>query len=123
MQGLGNPNQLVEVCPGALRFGTLRQGAVYRLSVFVKNLDVDVTRYTVKPVEAPFLRLWYEQVALAPGMSVKITVEVQAHAPAKIEQFLDIRMKAHQIKVPIFAHIVDCKQYDALDEEAMRLHA
>jgi len=123
MQGLGNPDRLVEVSPGALRFGLLRQGAVYRMHVFVKNLDVDLQRYTVKPVEPPFLRLWYEQKPLASGMSVKITVEVQAHAPAQIEQFLDVRLKSHQVKVPIFAQVLDWEQYDQLDEESIRLHA
>jgi len=122
MQGLGDPSCLVEVAPGALRFGTLRAGGVYRLAVFVKNLDVDVTRYTVKAMEEPFLKLWYAHTPLAPGMSVKIVVEVRAHAPARIDTFLDVRVKAHCIKVPVVARVLDAEEYDSLETESLRLH-
>jgi hypothetical protein len=122
MQGLGDPSCLVEVAPGALRFGTLRAGGIYRLAVFVKNLDVDVTRYIVKPLEEPFLKLWYAHSPLAPGMSVKIVVEVRAHGPAKVDTFLDVRVKAHCIKVPIIARVLDAEEYDSLETESLRLH-
>merc|ERR1719398_277558 len=122
MQGLGDPSCLVEVAPGALRFGTLRAGGIYRLAVFVKNLDVDVTRYIVKPLEEPFLKLWYAHSPLAPGMSVKIVVEVRAHGPARVDTFLDVRVKAHCIKVPIIARVLDAEEYDSLETESLRLH-
>ena len=50
---LSSPD-LPQVQPGAIRFGALRAGGVYRLPVFLKNLDVDVTRYTIKPLEEPY---------------------------------------------------------------------
>merc|ERR1719506_3575382 len=87
MQGLGDPSCLVEVAPGALRFGTLRAGGIYRLAVFVK-----------------------------------IVVEVRAHAPAKVDTFLDVRVKAHCIKVPIIARVLDAEEYDSLETESFRLH-
>jgi hypothetical protein len=88
----------------------------------VKNLDVDVTRYIVKPLEEPFLKLWYAHNPLAPGMSVKIVVELRAHGPAKVDTFLDVRVKAHCIKVPIIARVLDAEEYDSLETESLRLH-
>ena len=105
-----------------LWFGTLRTGAVYRLACFLKNLDVDVTRYIIKPVEGPVLKLWYKHGPLAPGMSVKIVVELRALAPLQLETFLDLRVKAHSIKVPIAARVLDAEEYDFLEEESRRLY-
>jgi hypothetical protein len=122
MQGLGDPSTLVEVQPGRLGFGMLRVGGIYRLAVYVKNLDVDVTRYIVKPLEEPYMKLWYAHTPLAPGMSVKIVVEIVASRAMKIDTFLDVRVKAHCIKVPIAARVLDPDEYDALETESMRLH-
>merc|ERR1719473_1462769 len=122
MQGLGDPNQLIEVQPGAIRFGALRAGGVYRLPVFLKNLDVDVTRYTIKPLEEPYLKLWYAHTPLAPGMSVKVIVELLAHGPVKIDTFVDVRVKAHTVKVPVQARVLDAEEYDSLETESLRLH-
>jgi len=122
MQGLGDSNCLIEVQPGAIRFGALRAGGVYRLPVFLKNLDVDVTRYTIKPLEEPYLKLWYAHTPLAPGMSVKVIIELIAHGPVKIDTFLDVRVKAHTVKVPIQARVLEAEEYDSLETESLRLH-
>lgn len=112
----------IEVQPGSLRFGVLRAGGVYRMPVFLKNTDVDVVRFTVKPLEEPFLKLWYAHAPLAPGMNVKIMVEIIAHGPAKIDTFLDLRVKSHIAKVPIQANIMPTAEYDRLELETVRLH-
>jgi len=122
MQGLGNSNKLVEVTPGACRFGPLRLGAMYRMSIYVRNLDVDVTRFNVMPVKSDFVRVSYTPGHLAPGMAAKIVVEIAALSPAKIEQLVEVRLKAHVVSVPVTARIFDAEEYDRLDAESLAIN-
>jgi len=130
LQGLGNPNCLVDVSPGVCRFGLLRQGGIYRMSFHLRNLDVDVTRFNVKsPVAAgderaphPFVGVHYVPQLLAPGMAGKVTVEILASAPTKVEYSVEVKVKAHTVKVPVSARIVDAGEYDRLDMESLSLH-
>ncbi|CAE7589360.1 SPAG17, partial [Symbiodinium pilosum] len=122
VKGLGDNHMLVEVMPGACRFGPLRQGSLYRMSVFVRNLEVDVTRFNVKPPESKLVNVKWQPGHLAPGMATKLTVEVLALEPARIEQLLEVHTKAHIIRVPITARIVGAEEYDRLDAESMALH-
>jgi len=122
MQGLGNSNTLVEVTPGACRFGPLRLGAMYRMNIFVRNLDVDVTRFNVVPVESDYVRVIYTPGHLAPGMAAKIAVEIAALSPAKIEQLVEVKLKAHVVNVPVTARIFDAEEYDRLDAESLAIN-
>jgi len=121
MQGLGDSNNLVEVVPGACRFGPLRVGSVYRMAFFLRNLDVDVTRFNVG-VQSEFVSVKHQPGHLAPGMAAKIVVEILAKVPAKIEQLVEVKVKAHVIKVPVTARIFDAEEYDRLDAESLALH-
>jgi len=123
MQGLGDPNQLVEVMPGACRFGPLRLGSLYRMSFFVRNKDVDVTRFNVKPPDSDMVKVHWTPGHLAPGMATKITVEVAAITPTPmIEQLVEIHVKAHIVRVPVTARVIDEAEYDRLDAESFALH-
>lgn len=122
VKGLGDNHMLVEVMPGACRFGPLRQGSLYRMSVYVRNLEVDVTRFNVKPPESKLVNVKWQPGHLAPGMATKLTVEVLALEPARIEQLLEVHTKAHIVRVPITARIVGAEEYDRLDAESMALH-
>jgi len=122
MQGLGDSNNLVEVTPGACRFGPLRLGSLYRSTFFLRNLDVDVTRYTIVPVQSNFVSVKYTPGHLAPGMAVKVEVEIACIEPAKIEQLVEVRLKAHVVRVPVTARIFDSQEYDRLDAESLALH-
>jgi len=122
MQGLGDANNLVEVKPGSCRFGPLRAGSVYRMTVYFRNLDVDVTRFNVAPVNDPMVSLQYTPGHLAPGIATKLVVEVRAITPQRVEQLIDIRVKAHIVKVPVTAKVLDADEYDRLDNESLNLH-
>jgi len=124
MQGLGNENSLVDVRPGACRFGPLRRGSLYRMAFYLRNLDVDVTRFNVAKVksELGFVNVHYQPGHLAPGMAAKIIVEVAAHVPAKIEQLVEVKLKAHVVRVPVTARVFDAEEYDRLDAESLALH-
>jgi len=123
MQGLGDSNQLIEVMPGACRFGPLRLGSLYRMVFYLRNLDVDVTRFNVKPPETEMVKVHWTPGHLAPGMATKITVEVAALAARKIEQLVEIQVKAHIVRVPVTAKVIDADEYDRLDAESFALHA
>lgn len=124
MQGLGNSNSLVDVRPGACRFGPLRKDSLYSMSFYFRNLDVDVTRFSVSKVKSQFdfVTIQYQPGHLAPGMAAKVTVLVSARAPAKIEQLVEVRIKAHVVRVPVTARVFDAEEYDRLDAESLALH-
>jgi len=126
MQGLGDPNQLVEVMPGSCRFGPLRQGSLYRMSFFMRNCDVDVTRFNVKPPVCQSKNVlkvdWSPKGHLAPGMATKVTVEVACLEAAIIQQLVEIQVKAHIVRVPVTARVWGAEQYDRLEAESLALH-
>lgn len=122
MQGLGDSNNLVEVTPGTCRFGPLRQGSVYRMAFYIRNLDVDVTRFNVVPLESEFVSVRHQPGQLAPGMAAKITVEVAAKQPARVEQLVEVKVKAHVVRVPVTAKILEVEEYDRLDAQSFALH-
>jgi hypothetical protein len=122
MQGLGDSNSLVEVTPGTCRFGPVRQGGVYRMAFFLRNLDVDVTRFNVKQVSSEYVWVSHQPGQIAPGMAAKIVVEIQAKDPGKVEQLVEVRVKAHVVRVPVLALIYEAEEYDRKDAESMALH-
>jgi hypothetical protein len=122
MQGLGNSSMLVDVRPGQCRFGPLRKDSLYRMSFFFRNLDVDVTRFTISPSESDYVHIDCERGHLAPGIASKVTVYVKCLAPKKIEQVVELRVKAHIVRVPVTARIFDAEEYDRLDAESLALH-
>jgi len=122
MQGLGDSNSLVEVTPGNCRFGPVRQGRVYRMYFYLRNLDVDVTRFNVTPVKSECVNVTHQPGQIAPGMAAKIVVEIIAKGPGKVEQLVEVAVKAHVIRVPVTALILEAEEYDKLDAESVALH-
>merc|ERR1719265_2042808 len=122
MQGLGDSNSLVEVTPGTCRFGPVRQGGVYRMNFFLRNTDVDVTRFNVVQLKSDFVKVTHQPGQIAPGMAAKIVVEILAKQPGRVEQLVEIRVKAHVIRVPVTARILEAEEYDRLDAERLVLH-
>merc|ERR1719382_1832142 len=92
------------------------------MSFFVRNLDVDNTRFNVMPVKSQFVRVQYNPGFLAPGVAAKIVVEIAASAPATIEQLVEVKIKAHVIKVPVTALVHDAEEYDKQDEQMQARH-
>merc|ERR1712224_2617 len=106
------------------RFGPLRNGAVYRMPFYLRNLDVDIMRFNITPFRPPsdFVSVQYSPMNLASGMAQKIVVEVRAKGPAHVEQLIEIKVKAHVIRVPVTARIFDVDEFDRLDNESLMLH-
>jgi len=132
MQGLGDSNNLVEVMPGSCRFGPLCLGNIYRMSFFVRNLDVDVTRYLITSC-SDYVKICHtpgelvgnaNKIAgqIAPGMAKRVVVEIAAHTPVKIDQFIEVAVKAHKIKVLVTARAMDVEEYEKDDSTEVALH-
>jgi hypothetical protein len=122
MQGLGDSSTLLEVNPGSCRFGPLRRGHIYSMSFTIRNLDVDVTRFNVFCDPGGCVKVRYQTGPIAPGMSAKIFVEVVAKEAKRVEQLVEVRVKAHTVRVPVMAKIHEAHQYDRLDEDSLRLN-
>ena len=93
-----------------------------RRHFFVRNLEVDVTRFNVKVPDSKQLRVLWQPGQLAPGMAAKLTVEVLALEVMPIQQLVEISTKAHVIRVPITARVLGAEEYDRLDAESLALH-
>jgi hypothetical protein len=76
----------------------------------VNDLNFDYSRYL-------FVR--YAPKNVAPGLSMKVVIELRAFVPARIENIIEIRCKAHVIKVPVSARVVTPQEYDRLDAESV----
>lgn len=122
LQGLGDPNCLVEVVPGHLRFGLLRRGGVYQIVLNLKNSDVESTRFNVLVPKSDFVKCIYTPHNVAPGLSLQTIVELWAHHSGKIQQVVEVHCKGHVIKVPVTARVLDPEEYDSLDAESVLLN-
>merc|ERR1719152_746984 len=89
---------------------------------WLRNLDVDITRFNVVRPLSNFVNIHYKPQPVAPGMAAKIVVEVVAGAPARVEQLVEVKVKAHVIRIPVTARIMEAEEYDRLDAESLALH-
>merc|ERR1719191_1785584 len=55
-------------------------------------------------------------------MASKVVVEIRAKGPTHVEQLIEIKVKAHIVRVPVTARIFDQDEYDRLDNESLTLH-
>ncbi|CEM12924.1 unnamed protein product [Vitrella brassicaformis CCMP3155] len=117
MQGLGDPNTLVQVEPPSLRFGPLRQGHIYRLHFKLRNFDVDVCRFNVKGPQSNLINIHYTPQAVPPGLALPVTVELCATVAARVEQIVSVRHKAHILQLPVIAEVLEPEQFDRLHEQ------
>jgi len=122
MQGLGDPERLVEVVPSSCRFGPLRTGCIYCMSVSVRNLDVDVTRFSVVPLGNRMVRVKHSPGGIAPGMAMRLLIEIACLEPTSIEEVVEVRSKAQVVRFPVTARIHEAKEYDNLDAQALSVN-
>jgi len=81
-----------------------------------------VTRFNVSQLKSEFVSVSHQPGQIAPGMAAKIVVEIMAKQPGKVEQLVEVRVKAHVVRVPVTARILEAEEYDRLDSESVALH-
>mmetsp|Transcript_6797 Transcript_6797/g.12276 ORF Transcript_6797/g.12276 Transcript_6797/m.12276 type:complete len:1696 (-) Transcript_6797:1566-6653(-) len=115
------------IYPASARFGIIKQGSIYEIILTLKNEDVQTARFTLRQpkIKEELLvanaKVVYTPSPIAPGMTVKLKVELSAILPAKFETEFEIASKTEIFKVPIFANIMPESDYIRLDEESVRL--
>lgn len=107
--------------PASARFGIIKQGAVYMITMTLKNEDNLTARFTLKQPKCTEAKVIYTPTPIAPGMTVKLKVELTATAPMKFEAEFEIASKTEIFKVPVFANIMPESDFTRLDEESLRL--
>ena len=112
----------LQVIPASLRFGLVRVGEVYEMSVLLKNEDNQLLRFIVRQPIRKDIKILFKPAPIAPGMFTKLQVEVAVKAPEKIETEFEIASKTEIYRIPIFVNAVSVEEYDNINEESLRLH-
>lgn len=94
--------------PSQCRFGSLKQGKKYQISLSVSNVGHDSTRFKVKgPTAGQVIKIEHRPGLVAPGMKVRIDVILNAQLgdeeSQSIEDKIQIITEAEIITIPISA--------------------
>jgi hypothetical protein len=107
--------------PASARFGVIKQGSIYEITMSLKNEDSLTARFTLRQPKNPDAKVVYTPAPIAPGMTLKLKVELTAVMPLKFETEFEIATKTEIFKVPIFANIISEADFTRLNEESVRL--
>ncbi|KAM3857609.1 sperm-associated antigen 17-like [Diretmus argenteus] len=116
---LNDPSCVVrgfQLLPSSVDFGTLREGASYAVTVFMKNVGVDICRFSVQqPPPATGLRVFYNPGPVAAGLQVELKVELFAMSVVQegalepknsISQHITINTEMDILYLPVTANIL-----------------
>lgn len=95
------------VTPKSLKFGSVVIGSTYRLNLSVANSGIDTGRYTVKHNNANNVSIHYTPGPVAPGISVKLEVELRANQLGLIQDEIRIETDTEIFRLPVSATVVD----------------
>jgi hypothetical protein len=68
------------------------------------------------------VKVLFKPAPIAPGMFVKLAVEICLKQGEKLESEFEIATKTEIYKIPVFANAVPHEDYEKINEEAIRLH-
>lgn len=97
------------VLPESARFGPLRAGQNYELTLSCKNEDMLTQRITVRNPQDKRIRVRQETTGpIAPGIIRRIIIEIVARDDdsGKIDDEVQIVTKTDVYKIPVFANIL-----------------
>lgn len=95
------------VTPTKINFGSVVIGSTYRHSLSVVNSGIDTGRYTVKHQNNQQVTIHYTPGPVAPGISVKLDVELRATQLGAIQDEIRIETETEIFRVPLIAKVVD----------------
>ena len=111
----------LQVIPASLRFGVIKSAETYEMSILLKNEDSQLLRFIVRQPLRKDIRVLFKPAPIAPGMFVKLIVELIVKNPEKLESEFEIATKTEIYKIPIFANVVSSEEYDRVNDESLRL--
>ncbi|XP_068127091.1 sperm-associated antigen 17 [Hyperolius riggenbachi] len=111
--------------PAVAQFGVLREGCTYAMTVTLKNIGVDFSRYRVKPPPpSTGLRVTYTPGPVAAGMQTRLDVELFAMAiglegpegAAECSHCIEIQSEVETLFLPVVATVLTASVYESLIE-------
>lgn len=100
-------SQLFAVYPNRVDIGTLKQGTTHRSVITLTNSGVDTGRFIVKGVpNQKGVKVAFPIGPVAPGISVKLEVEIKALEVGDFQEEFRIETEAEIFRIPISATIV-----------------
>ena len=112
----------LQIIPACLRFGLIKMSESYEMQVLLKNEDSQLLRFVIRQPARKEVRVLFKPAPIAPGMFIKLAVEVSLKHPEKLETEFEIATKTEIYKIPVFANAVHQDEYDKVNEESVRLH-
>eukprot|EP00753_Platysulcus_tardus_P001814 PLAT11565.2.p1 GENE.PLAT11565.2~~PLAT11565.2.p1 ORF type:complete len:470 (-),score=179.58 PLAT11565.2:51-1460(-) len=107
-----------ELRPRQLRFGFLKQGSVYRRSFQLIHVGLEPARFRIMPFDrAPDddtkLRVLHTPRKIAPGMRLKVEVELSAGGVDSVADEVHIVTETQVFKLPVTATILDETEFES----------
>lgn len=112
----------ISVYPPEIDFGTLKIGEVYRATALLTNFGHTPGRFLIKHhnnLKQCELKVLYKKGPIAPGMSVRVNIDIYAEKTKDMDYELVISTEGHNITLPIKARIIAEQQFES---EASVLH-
>ncbi|KRX02221.1 hypothetical protein PPERSA_04843 [Pseudocohnilembus persalinus] len=110
------------ITPISARFGVLKIGGQYQITINVKNEDLLAQRITIRqPENNRFIKVFMKQMGpIALGLTREVIVRVNAQEEiyGKVQDSFQIVSKHEIYTIPIYATIVDQEEFDRLDIES-----
>eukprot|EP00899_Mesostigma_viride_P028886 jgi/Mesvir1/9182/Mv06917-RA.2 len=110
-EGTGAVAQQFSLAPSHVAFGSIPVGGVHSRPLSLLNLSHDVGRFKVKQPELPF-KVVYTPAKVAPGMTVKLSVDVAATQVGDYDSVVVIETEFNQFTVPLSVTVLDEKAYE-----------
>jgi hypothetical protein len=110
----------VNVMPSIIKFGSVEIGQEVEMYLTIKNEDSLSQRIQIKPTSDARVTIKQETYGpIAPGMTKRVIVTVQASTLGKIKEEVQIQTKSDIFKVPIDAIVLSKVEFTAQNNEAL----
>jgi Flagellar-associated PapD-like len=101
--GIGNFVALPKSC----KFGIVKAGGVYQISVALTNVGIDATRFNVRHKAKEVITVEHKAGLVAPGMTVNLKVRLEAPAnDSEINEIIEIATESDILKLEMKASVV-----------------
>jgi hypothetical protein len=108
---------LFDVRPSIAKFGILRDGSSYLLSIFLTNVGCESIRYKIIKPKYPSIQINYDPGLVAAGMKVKVDLVLTAHIQGNVDEYMindtfKIKSEWEIITIHLQATVYSTKKYD-----------
>ena len=110
----------LSILPENMRFGVLKEGGVYSMTCKVQNLGDQLTRYRIRQPDHDLVRILYQPVPLAPGVSHLLQVQITANRIDTLETQFHLVDNTFIYIIKVFARVVSESNFEELERENQR---